>query len=282
MAAGDLITTDHQYEYCGLLMGSGTQYIVESWVGLFGFGNIRASDIDRLDRHGSVPGLDLMSGKTFQGHLHILDEVSQSEMESLILALQTVMRPKQIEQPFVYKRPGQPKKYMNCRPRKSDMPTSYEMAHGHSDATLEFYAATPVHYALAQSTLSATIASGQTSVQFQSAANNGNWPTDPVITIQGPATNVRLTVSGQTSMDGVDNNNRTIGIDVVLGSTDVLTIDVGKRTIKLNGVSRYDLKRTDNKWWSLFPGGNTVVYQRVSNTGAGSTCTMTWHDAWAH
>jgi hypothetical protein len=98
--------------------------------------------------------------------------------------------------------------------------------------------------------------------------NAGSFETRPVITITGPISSpgvVDQTTGQAVSFSGM-----------VLGSTDVLTIDLNARQAYLNGVYRpADLT---SSWWVLPPGSTTV--QLAGVPGAGSTLTVAWRDAW--
>lgn len=286
MAVGDLITRDHQYEYCGLLMGSGTPYMVEDWDGLLDQPNIRSNDLNRNDTDGVVPGQDLYGSRTITGKLHLLSDSlsnSTSAMYDAIEAWQTAMRAKQIEFPFVYKLPGRAKRYINCRPRKSSAPKDYELARGHGVISVQLSASQPWHYDLASSTYSIGILSGFDNQNITMTLPS-NWPTRPVFTISGYAVNPMISVGGQTPMDGVSHNGRVFGLNVTLGIMDQLVIDMANKMVTLNGSPRPDLIRTDAQWWHLFPGQNQISYQRNSDRGnsTASPASMVFNSHWMY
>jgi hypothetical protein len=96
--------------------------------------------------------------------------------------------------------------------------------------------------------------------------NDGTFPTLPVITIHGPATNPFVRhVDLDVSMD------LTLG----LGASDVLVLDFANRTITLNGESsRYYALDAGSIWWELAPGDNLIQY------GGGGFAEVAFQSAW--
>jgi phage-related protein len=68
-------------------------------------------------------------------------------------------------------------------------------------------------------------------------------------------------------------------MDVILGSTDLLVVDTKAKTVFINGTDRYDIVRSDNQWWALLPGSNSLLYTRSSTSG-NSTATVKFRDAY--
>jgi hypothetical protein len=97
----------------------------------------------------------------------------------------------------------------------------------------------------------------------------GNRPTPAVITIPGPAVNPRIiNVTDGLSLDFV----------VTLGASDILTIDLGNRTVTLNGNInlRNTLQRPD--WWLFNPGVTNIVYGGGSSSGGPAV--ISFRNAW--
>lgn len=280
MAVGDLVTADFMYEFSGVAFGSGTSYRTEEMEGLFGIPDLSTSDLNRLDRHGAIPGDDLMGGRKIIGKIN-LEELVKATMETKLTAWQTAMRVRNREEQLVYQRPGTGKRYVSARPRKSSYPSDYQLAHGLGKLAVEWFCPDPRHYLLATKTTVVTVASASLTQTTALTVVTGNFETEPVITITGPATNPRLSLSGQTAIDGRSYNGRVFAVDVVMTAGDTMIIDFKNKTIKLNGVDRYDLKRVDSRWWSLLPGAQSLTYSRsAGNTGAAATATPVWNDAW--
>lgn len=102
--------------------------------------------------------------------------------------------------------------------------------------------------------------------------NAGNFPSPRFnITFQGPATNPTIT---NTTV------GRAIRLNAVLSASDIITIDVARKKIYLNGVSNYGLRRADNQWFDLLPGNNTLVFSRSVSNGVNCPVSVNWQDAW--
>jgi hypothetical protein len=68
------------------------------------------------------------------------------------------------------------------------------------------------------------------------------------------------------------------GISLSAGET--VVVDQADRTIRQDGISRYDrfdIARSD--WWPLYPGENRLHFQPAT-FGPGSMCELTWRSAW--
>lgn len=280
MAAGDLITLDKQYEYGGLLIGSMTMYQVESWTGLFEM-VADSSDLKRGDRDGAVPGLDLINSRVMNGKINLICETGPAATHAALLDFQHAFRPRMYNEiPFVYKLPGIAKRFVNARCRRSAAPSDFELAYGHGIINCQLVATDVRHYDLQASTGSVTIANGATT-NSGVIVSAGKQPTEAVITIPGPANNVIVTVSGQTTDLDYNYNGNAIKTTCTLSALDTMVIDLVNKVIKINGVTRHDVRNNDSQWFSLLPGNNTITYSRSTN-GAASTASLSWHDAYLY
>lgn len=100
------------------------------------------------------------------------------------------------------------------------------------------------------------------------AFNAGTFETRPQISLTGPISAPQI-VNASTGQQISYTN-------LVMGSTDVLTIDTDNRQSFLNG-SFYPADPFST-WWVLQP-GTTTVYAAGTTTG-GATLTVTWSSAW--
>lgn len=101
--------------------------------------------------------------------------------------------------------------------------------------------------------------------------NQGNMPTYPIITIRGSATNPFI-------------YNTTLGrymqLNYILGTNDVLVIDMKEKTITLNGVTSLLIYKTSGaEWWWLEPGNDVISYSTGSSSDTG-TVEITWYNAY--
>jgi len=284
MAAGDLVTGDYMYEYSALLLGSGTKYIVEQWDGLYGIPDIRANDLDRQDRHGVVPGIDLMGPRVMNATIKI-DTAGFAAAETAIHDLAPVFRPRQAEVPMVWQRPrtgGSIKKYIYCRPRKLVLPTNYELAHGLGQASVQFVAADPRHYTFTPTVTNGSIATSATT-GGSTFTVGGDFLTEPLISITGPFNNGIITLVSAPNLDDTVMAGRAIRLTGNVSAAQTLVIDFGLRTMLLNGAPIYSYRRSDSQWWSLTPGSNTVQFTRDAGAvGSAALYSITHRAAWIH
>ena len=280
---GALITKDHQYQFNGLLIGSGTSYFVESWDGLFDITSIVSNDLTPQDRDGVIPGSDLLGARTITGVLDLL-ESSQTALYDDLEAFQTAFRSlRSQELPFVYKLPGRDLRYINCRPRKSALPKDADLAYGRGAISLQLAASDPRHYSLSQSSQTLAVADGATSGQI-TINNGGNYFTECIITLNGLATNPIITMASQTPIDDeLDTTGNAIRLQYTNGSADATVIDTrrGFKTITYNGADSYNIRRTDSQWFVLMPGDNVITLQRDAGAvGSACSATFVWNEAW--
>lgn len=102
-----------------------------------------------------------------------------------------------------------------------------------------------------------------------SVFNGGNRPAPAKITIAGPVINPRITN---------DTLGLTLSFVITLGASDTLVIDLGTRSVTLNGTINARGTLVDPTWWLLAPGTNSIIY--TAGSGGGSTLTMTFRNAW--
>lgn len=91
-------------------------------------------------------------------------------------------------------------------------------------------------------------------------AANGGMAVAPVITLDGPAVNPKIT----NSTDG-GKYIRWVG---TLGAGDTLVIDLAAGTVLLNGANDIDALDAASEFWTLLPGANSLVYDRTSGASA--------------
>ena len=99
--------------------------------------------------------------------------------------------------------------------------------------------------------------------------NGGNRPTPAVITLTGPVTNPVI-------YNDTTGNTLTFEIDVATGDT--LVIDLGYRTVKLNGSVSRRSALIEPDWFLLEPGGNFLRYR--ATTGGATSASVAFRNAW--
>lgn len=262
--AGELVVKDYQIEYRGLLIGSGTSYIIESLDGLTSVPESRSNDQDRQDGHGAHPGLDLLSGRRMMLEL-VITGAPGADTEGKRRAATNVFQVSKnsgiVEHPLHTQRPGRGKVFVNCRARRSAFVSTYEAAHGVWRGVIELFASDPRVYSNTETSTQIDIAQGSSSATQQNVVMNGDFldGVQPVIELQGPTNNPRI--------QNINDNNRSLRLDVVMGAGQVMLIDMHKKTVTIDGIDRYDIVRNDNQWWSLLPGNNNILFTRTGTTG---------------
>lgn len=101
------------------------------------------------------------------------------------------------------------------------------------------------------------------------ASNNGNAPTLPILTLRGEITNPYIS-NGATG--------EFIQLNLTMGASDEVVINMAEKTITLNGTSILDAKIGNSTWWSLIPGVNAISFSTSSSSDTG-TLELEWYDA---
>lgn len=269
--AGELIVRDYQYQVGNFLMGSNTPYITNNWHGLDEKPDMNVSDTARQDAWGVMTGIDLYKERVVTHDIKI-DGVNGADAEAkrrLFIANTGVFKvPKQ----FVWQRPnGLGKRFIWVVRARAVIPSDDLLAHGIAQGSCEWTAADPRIYSVVLHEDVLVIPNGGMQVN-RAVINNGEEAAAPVLLIQGPCTNPRITNS--------QDRNRVIRVDIVLGGADVLSIDTKARQVTKNGVAvPPGTVRSDNQWWALQAGANQITFSRA-DSGGPSTMTVQHRDVW--
>lgn len=89
--------------------------------------------------------------------------------------------------------------------------------------------------------------------------NAGDQPTAPTVTIDGPATNPKVT--------NADDDGRYVEYVGTLGAGDTLVLDMAAQTATIASVSVIGSISAASQFWSLLPGNNGVTYARTAGSG---------------
>lgn len=283
MAAGDLIDGDYQYEFRGFKFGSGTDYQTELVEGILGLPTAVTNDDEKQEDHGMHPGQDLLSGRDIQISMNIFGDMGEDiemKISKAAAVFQVTKRQTFVEFEFVTRRPGKERRFARARARRAAFPSNYDTARGLARGVVELFATDPRFWSAQEYAAAVPLAIGATTGQAV-VLMGGDFEdgSDPIITITGPCTNPIL----QNATDG-NRQFRTTGAggvgSLVMGAADTLVVDFRTGDVKLNGVDAYQYVKADSQWWVLLPGNNTFVYSReAGNTGASSTATLRWRDA---
>lgn len=97
----------------------------------------------------------------------------------------------------------------------------------------------------------------------------GNAPTLPILTLRGEITNPYI-ANGAT--------DEFMQLNITMGASDEVVINMAEKTITLNGTSILDAKVGGSSWWALVPGLNPISFSTSSSSDTG-TLEIEWYDA---
>lgn len=277
MPAGDLITKDGQYEFLSLLLNSGNEsngIKVIRTQGLFDLPPFKGFEAELDDDHGGTVGRKLLSMRRFTMELEIMAVGDKGLMMNTIDVVNGTFQPRQVVNPLVFQRPYVGKRFVNARvSRFSGLDSNWTREMGRATALAEFVAPDPRKLALVQSSQVITIASGGVT-QSGTVAMAGNFlgGAKPILEIQGPVTNPRITNAGDS--------NRGMRLDLVINTGQTLILNANDRTATMGGVDQSDKIRTDNQWWVLNPGDNLITFTRSNSPANTGILTVKWWNSW--
>jgi hypothetical protein len=271
MAVGDLITGNPglpQYEWLGQLMGSGTDWVVEKVKGLIDLPDVKSGDVERDigAGWGDFPGVVEYKARYIEFDLKIRAD-TVAGIEGYINTAKSIFLATKMGQ-LVYQRPNGSKLYAWARPDKMDFESSYDVAHRLYVGSVRLKCANPRIYALAEVVTTLTIPNTLNTITGN-VTNNGTVDASPILEIDYPCTNPRIINAADA--------NRSIKIDVVLTAGQTLVIDTKNMVATIAG--SIVATRSDNQWWHLKPGVNSITYNR-SGGGASSPMRVRVHDTY--
>lgn len=115
-------------------------------------------------------------------------------------------------------------------------------------------------------TLGAEIAGGVGQV-----LHPGNAAVYPTLTIVGPLTNP--TVENRAT-------GQRISLNVAVGAGDQVLIDMGARSLTINGSTRFDVLSSTSSWWQIQPGTNEIRFSAATGDTGTQLLTVTYRPAW--
>lgn len=270
MAAGDLLTTDGQIEWRGLLLGAASPFrwrSLEGWLDL----SMSTSDTPRTS-HGEYPGRVRAESRTIT-YRFVSKGVHLPQFPAAIEELRAATTPTEDgdEEPLVVRLHGR-RHMVLARCLRRTIPTDGSYAAGVVTGALQWKATDPRVLELPQREvqigLPSAIAEG---VQFPlsapidlgpgaiggtlSVVNAGSAAAWPLWRITGPVTGLVLEHLGL-------NRALRFAADWTLGAGQSLEIDTKQRTVRLAaaGVSRQN-ELVGRGWFPLLPGENRIAFR---------------------
>ena len=259
---------------------------------------IRNQDDNRGYQDGMWTGRDFLSGRTLVFTITIRGDGNNS-MQYYLNAMQTALIPQQQGTGLLqFQLPGNALQQLNARVRRRNITIDTSYSSGMATATYEFFCPDPNYYDDALQTtdlINASVIAGRTynrvytGVQTPNAnpfetgmnygggstaanlINNAGWATTyPIITIQGPCINPKIT-------------NVTAGlflqIDSSIGTEDELVINTNLRTVTLNGINRRALLNNSSTWFAAPPGTSYYTFTATATDG-NTACVVSWRNAY--
>ena len=246
--------SNYQFSFNGVTMGFNTDIDISKIEGLDPT-NSRVDVSNKMLDHGGFIFADFLEHRkiTIRGNIS-----GGANFDAALLALKTAFLPQVATLPFTFKIPGYVEQRINCLPtrRNYDIDNAYSLSY--AEFLVELQAEDPRIYseALVVSTDSSPM----------TLTNDGIFPTPLIIELTGSTTDPTTIVNSTVGS--------TLEFDIALGAGEVLLIDVLNRSVKLDGVNRYDLlDLVNSEWWYLAPGANTVTY-------SGGTIEVSYRHAW--
>lgn len=281
--SGLLIQEDFQYEFNGLLFGKETKMKVDTMRGLRGLSGVRGGNIPKPGRHGSFPTRSYYEDRVVSWDMWLLAG-GAFLADDLIDKMGAAFQLTSTEIPFVMKRPKAQKRRLYCKVTNENIDAGYELSMGYGTASVELTAADPFWYSNSLRTKSLEILGGASS-QSMYIQNFGKAPSDRYhIVIQGP-------VAAGTNITCAEDGTRQLKLLSALLTDQTMVIDGYNHDATIyptyadyasgtNGVPSYNFTRTDSGWFSIQPGVNQIVVNRVSTTGT-ARAYIYYRDAWA-
>lgn len=273
---GDLTYTDYQYEFNGYLAGSDTDMLVEKVSGLLGTPAVRNNDQDRLNDHGSTPGVSTYGKRTVSMDGYILGVAGEDIEEKIQAANRAFQLPRKrlrtATHMLVFGRPGQPRKFVNGRCERREIVSQYDTAKGKAAISVDIVCTDPLIYSLEEYEVELTLAIGQTNGQIE-VWHGGDLEDGaaPIIEIDGPATDAIIT--------NATDDNREIKLDGDIAADEEFVFDLKYQDASLNGDPAFVMVRNDSQYWRLLPGRNVIAYQRTGSAAI-SRLRIRWRDTW--
>lgn len=276
MAAGDTLTAEYQIELWKsdtnrLLIGADTHYHILQAKGLSKVGVV-SSDFDRQAGHGAyVVSPERMPGR--QIDLEVLIQSNsyydnRMKLDRLLEFFNPVRKPTMCTLLW----PARPTVRCEVYPREAEWDeNANKFMGGVKIIYLEMFVPDPIFYSNYLYSSNAWTLNSPAVTTTQDLINIGNIEVDLTFSIVGPATNLIITNI---------TDSKAIRVDYILSAVDTLVIDTKARTAYLNGVRRNDILKTDNQWWRLQPGVNSISFSR-SNTNGTAVTTITHRAGWS-
>jgi hypothetical protein len=272
----------------GLLVGSGTRFLVESTDGIGGI-EVRTSDDDLPRNDGALRGVDLASSRTIVFKMNI--GRGREEAERNMAALMRSLMPQREEDiEMLFRFPTLPLQMVRCRPvsslRRRDG-TQLTWA----NQTFSMLAADPRIYTAIPNTVEVPVTPGIAGDPVRAqVVNIGNSAAYPKITIVGPpagsAPVTRVQLVNETALVNFEAELMLLPGSTLVADMDSLIRGLGSVSpITLDGQGKYGAWQLPREPFRIDPdptgfGGYNQIYLRTEPAGAAVKCTLEYRDTW--
>ena len=285
-----VVTTNWSGSYNGLAWGVGATVQFNNIKGLRAHPGQRSGDIPKGRQDGVNAGLNYLNARIFTIDLLAFNPTIPFEtvLASITSAFQPIMDPT-FQFPFEFLLPGwTTSRIINCRCTNGAIDVDDVFQYFKSTIPIEMTAADPLIYGSTVKTAGPTGLPSPTAglmfpVTFDAVfgastggsfvvTNAGNYLTPPVFTIVGPITNPKVTFTA---------TGQFFGTNIVLAAGDSLVIDMGGRSVQLNGTAyRYNTVMSGSSWWGIPVGTWSIGLSSSDSASVAGTFTVNYRDAW--
>ena len=278
--------------------GGNSVYQIMTIDGLEDLPVIRNQDDNRGYQDGMWTGRDFLSGRMLTFTITVRGDTNFS-MNYYLDLLQANLVPQQQGTGLLqFQLPNSDLQRIDARVRRRAIQINTEYSSGIATAIYEFFCPDPRYYDNELKTTDLTNSTAvagrtynrvyiapptnpanpeETGMSYGGGAGapnlitNDGWTTTyPLITIQGPAINPKVT-------------NVTAGaflqIDATIGTNDQLVLNTDYRTVTLNGVNRRALLNNSSTWFAAPPGTSYYTFT-ATGTDGNTACVVTWRNAY--
>jgi hypothetical protein len=281
------------YTLNGYTFGVGGDLQLVSETGLRSLPAIRQGDASKPRFDGSFAGPNYMDERIVQMTLSLVGQNTSVPYETVIAnaaaAFQPQSDPTQLST-FQFMYPGWSNaRQVTGRITKSGFPVDANYVyHFIQQFGLEFTCPDPLIYDTVLQTVTTGLPSptaglgfnvsfnasfGASSGGSMSVTNSGNYPTAPVFTITGPCTNPSITLTS---------TGQFFGLNLSLGASDSLVIDMGARTVYLDSTGeRFNAITTGSSWFTIPVGTWSIGVASSDSAAVTATFTVAFRNAWS-
>lgn len=280
---------NYQYRlggFGGLLIGSGTQFMVQGTEGLDGW-DVRTSDDDLPRGDGALRGVDLESARQILFHLNVGS--GRDEVERNLEILYRALVPRREEDfELIWRHPTKPVKMMRVRP--ISLPRIRDnSALGAAETSFVLRAADPRQYSASTHKVTIPVSPTTGTPTVRQVFNLGNSAAYPVITISGASNGVtvsRVELVNASALVSFDVQLTLLRGSTLVGDMDARITGAPRSIVTLDGQSKYGSWQLPRDPFRIDPdptgqGGFNNLYLRTTPAGAPVTCTIEYRDTWA-